>query len=125
MGNADYKTAFDRIVFPIAKQFNPDLVMVAAGFDAAAADPIGEYVLTSDMYGYMTQVLKTLAGGRVILSLEGGYNDRAIGEAIVKCIEVLQGKCVITELKCGFPSKRAQQTISGVVSKQSQYWTLS
>ena len=125
MGNSEYKAAFDKIVFPIAKQFNPDLILVAAGFDAAAADPIGDYVLTSDMYAYMTQKLKLLADGHIILSLEGGYSDQAIGEALIKCMEVLQGKSSVTDVKCGNPSKRAEQSIADVIRTQSQYWKFS
>lgn len=41
MGNAEYKIAFDRIILPIANQFKPDLILIACGFDAVAADPIG------------------------------------------------------------------------------------
>ena len=41
MGNAEYKIAFDRIILPIANQFKPDLFLVACGFDAVAADPLG------------------------------------------------------------------------------------
>ena len=44
MGNAEYKIAFDRIILPVANQFKPDLILVASGFDAVAADPIGEYI---------------------------------------------------------------------------------
>ena len=42
MGNAEYKIAFDRIILPVANQFKPDLILVASGFDAVAADPIGK-----------------------------------------------------------------------------------
>ena len=42
MGNPEYKIGFDRIILPIANQFKPDIILVASGFDAVAADPIGE-----------------------------------------------------------------------------------
>lgn len=88
MGNAEYKAAFDRIVLPVVRQFEPELILVAAGFDATAADPLGDYILTPDMYAYMTQKLCQFAAGRVILCLEGGYNETAIGECLLQCLKV-------------------------------------
>ena len=42
MGNGDYLAAFEHVLVPIAKEFNPDLVIVSAGFDAAQGDPVGK-----------------------------------------------------------------------------------
>ena len=47
MGNAEYKIAFDRIILPVANQFKPGLILVASGFDAVAADPIGKNIFFS------------------------------------------------------------------------------
>ena len=88
MGDSEYKAAFDRIVVPIVKQFDPELILVAAGFDAAAADPLGDYILTPEMFAYMTEKLRHYAGGRVVLCLEGGYNEVAIGESLSMCLQV-------------------------------------
>ena len=57
MGNAEYLAAFQSIVLPIAYEFNPQLVLVSAGFDAAKGDPLGGYRLSPAMYGHMTQVM--------------------------------------------------------------------
>ena len=62
MGNVEYQEAFNQIVLPIAKQFQPELVFVASGFDAVAADMLGEYVLTPNMYGYMTRRIREATG---------------------------------------------------------------
>ena len=90
MGDSEYKAAFDRIIIPIVKQFDPELILVAAGFDAAAADPLGDYILTAEMYAYMTEKLRDYAGGRVVLCLEGGYNENAIGQSLLQCLQVSQ-----------------------------------
>ena len=125
MGNADYKEAFDRIVLPIATQFNPDLILIAAGFDAAAADMIGEYILTTDMYGYMTKRLKSVSkNGKMLLSLEGGYNPKAIGEALCSCLDVLVNDTEPTVEIQGTCCKRAEQTLNAVHGKQSEFWNL-
>ncbi|GFO21282.1 histone deacetylase [Plakobranchus ocellatus] len=70
MGDAEYITAFTQIVMPIAYQFNPELVLVSAGFDAAIGDPLGNYRVTPAGYGHMTHMLMGLANGRVGLILE-------------------------------------------------------
>lgn len=43
MGNGDYMAAFQHVLLPIAYEFNPTLIIVSAGFDAAIGDPIGGY----------------------------------------------------------------------------------
>ena len=56
MGDTEYLMAFQSIVLPIAYEFDPQLVLVSAGFDAAKGDPLGGYRLSPGMYGHMTQV---------------------------------------------------------------------
>ena len=77
LGDAEYDAAFDLVVMPAARAFDPDLVLVAAGFDAAAGDPLGGMAVTPAGFASMTRRLLTLAGGRVTLALEGGYNVSA------------------------------------------------
>lgn len=127
MGDAEYKSAFDSIVLPIADQFDPDLILVAAGFDAAVADPLGEYVLTTGMYAYMTEKLTAVGSGKIILVLEGGYSARTIGECLVACTKVLK-KDPEHKIQLDIqepPCRRAQQTIQKVIQCQSKYWNLS
>lgn len=62
--------AFISIILPLGYNFNPDLVLVSAGFDAAQGDPLGEYQVSPQAYGQMTHMLGSLAGGKIILTLE-------------------------------------------------------
>ncbi len=124
MGDSEYKAAFDQIVLPVAKQFNPDLILIASGFDAAAADPLGDYVVTPQMYAYMIQKLSPLAQGRVILELEGGYNPQMIGQCLDQCLRVLMSpeeEVILTGL-CSQLSKRALQTLDCVKRAHMKYW---
>merc|ERR1711962_759508 len=91
MGDSEYLLAFQSLVLPIAYQFQPELVLVSAGFDAADGDPLGGYKVSPAMYGYMTQGLLALAQGRVILALEGGYCPPAISESVVQCARAMLG----------------------------------
>lgn len=54
----------------LSLQFNPGLVLVSAGFDAARGDPLGGYKVTPEGYAHLTHLLMSLAGGRVLLILE-------------------------------------------------------
>ncbi len=77
-GDDVYRAAFDRIVSPVLDQYAPELVLVSAGFDASARDPLAEMTLTPNGFGYMVQRLteqaRASANGRVALLLEGGYD---------------------------------------------------
>ena len=58
---------------------------MSAGFDAAAGDPLGGaggFRLSAAAFGWMTRQLLTLAGGRVVMALEGGYSDEALGRGV-------------------------------------------
>src|SRR5207249_3873679 len=92
MGDAEYLAAFDRLLLPIAREFRPDLVLVSAGFDAAAGDPLGAMRLTPAGYARMTARLKELAHGRLVLALEGGYDLEAIARSAAACLRVLLGE---------------------------------
>jgi histone deacetylase 4/5 len=91
MGDAEYLAAFDRVLLPIARDFRPDFVLVSAGFDAAAGDPLGAMRISPAGYAQMTQRLATLAGGRIVLALEGGYDLEAIANSAAACVRVLLG----------------------------------
>ncbi|KAI7883604.1 hypothetical protein K492DRAFT_205271 [Lichtheimia hyalospora FSU 10163] len=90
--DGDYIYAFQQVVMPIAMEFAPSLVIVSAGFDAALGDHIGRCCVTPAGYGQMTHMLKSLANGRLVLALEGGYNLEAISKSAAACMEVLVGE---------------------------------
>jgi acetoin utilization deacetylase AcuC-like enzyme len=81
-GDCDYLAAFDRIVMPISRHFAPQAVLISAGFDAHARDPLAQMKLTEAAFGAMTRRVKRLAAeccqGRLVLALEGGYNLQAL-----------------------------------------------
>ncbi|KAJ1493209.1 hypothetical protein T484DRAFT_1610676 [Baffinella frigidus] len=98
MGDAEYLLAFERVVMPIARSYNPELVLVSAGFDAAHGDPLGGCNVTPYGYGQMTNMLRGLAGGRMVVALEGGYNLRSISRSMEAVVRVLLG----TRIRAGF-----------------------
>ncbi|XP_052850338.1 histone deacetylase 6 isoform X2 [Drosophila gunungcola] len=91
MGDLEYALAFQQLIMPIAYEFNPQLVLVSAGFDAAIGDPLGGCKVTPEGYGMLTHWLSALAGGRIVVCLEGGYNVNSISYAMTMCTKTLLG----------------------------------
>lgn len=89
MRDADYKAAFALLIEPILAAYAPDLVLVAAGYDAAEGDPLGGCKVTPDGYAWMTERLLRHAGGRLVLALEGGYNTRMTSLCAAACLHTL------------------------------------
>jgi acetoin utilization deacetylase AcuC-like enzyme len=77
-GDAVYRSAFERVVLPVLESYAPELVLVSAGFDASARDPLGHMQLTPQAFGWMARelarVANTSAKGRMAIVLEGGYD---------------------------------------------------
>uniref|UniRef100_A0A3Q3WE58 Protein deacetylase HDAC6 n=1 Tax=Mola mola TaxID=94237 RepID=A0A3Q3WE58_MOLML len=123
MGDSDYLAAFHHVVMPIAAEFNPDLVLVSAGFDAARGDPLGGYLVTPEGYAHLTHLLMSLAGGRVLLILEGGYNLSSISDSMAMCTSMLLGDPP-PPLMAPFPSPHhsAVATINEVIRHHAPYW---
>lgn len=123
MGDAEYIAAFQRIVMPIAYEFNPELVLVSAGFDAAIGDPIGHYNVTPEAYAYFTHWLSTLANGRIMLCLEGGYNVNSVAHAMTMCTKALLGDPLpILQANSKELNASAVETIQKVQDIQAKYW---
>jgi len=121
MADAEYLAAFDRVLLPIARAFAPDLVLVSAGFDAAEGDLLGGMGITPAGYAAMTSRLADLAGGKVVLALEGGYNLEAISASAAACLRVLLGEAA-PQADFGPPSPLASRILAEVERIQSPFW---
>ncbi|XP_041856750.1 histone deacetylase 4 isoform X1 [Melanotaenia boesemani] len=127
MGDAEYLAAFRTVVMPIANEFAPDVVLVSSGFDAVEghAPPLGGYSVTAKCFGYLTRQLMGLAGGRLVLALEGGHDLTAICDASEACISALLGNeldPIPDEVLQQRPNINAVRSMEKVVETQSKYW---
>ncbi|XP_054087596.1 histone deacetylase 4 isoform X10 [Zeugodacus cucurbitae] len=127
LGDAEYIAAFRTIVMPIAKCFNPDIILVSAGFDAAAGHPppLGGYLVSPACFGLMTRELMQLADGKVVLALEGGYDLPAICDSAQECVRALLGDplSAIAESELNRPPcQNAIDTLQKTIAIQSQHW---
>ncbi len=122
MGDAEYLAAFDRVLLPIAWGFQPDLVLVSAGFDAADGDLLGEMRVTPEGFAAMTARLRSLAGGRLVLALEGGYNLGAISASAASCLGVLLSEDALREPRVGAILPAAERVLAEVLQEQVPFW---
>ncbi|GIH67387.1 class II histone deacetylase [Microbispora siamensis] len=94
-GNGAYIEAFRRVVVPAVRAFAPELVMVASGFDASAADPLGRMTVTAAGYRALTRQLMDVAEevceGRLVMSHEGGYSPVYVPFCGLAVLETLSG----------------------------------
>ena len=91
MSDSDYMAIVHQILLPIAFEFQPDIVMIEAGFDAAIGDPEGEMKLSPAAYGHIIHALMALAKGRIGVFLEGGYFLDSLAEGAAMTLRALLG----------------------------------
>uniref|UniRef100_A0A4W3HE73 Histone deacetylase n=1 Tax=Callorhinchus milii TaxID=7868 RepID=A0A4W3HE73_CALMI len=127
MGDVEYLTAFRTVVMPIAGEFNPDVVLVSAGFDAVEGheSPLGGYKVKAKCFRYLTKNLMSLAKGRVVLALEGGHNLSAICDASEACVYTLLGnelEPLPQDIRLQKPNANAVASLERTIEIQSKYW---
>jgi acetoin utilization deacetylase AcuC-like enzyme len=127
--NADFERAFDAIGLPILRQFDPDLIIISAGFDAHADDPLGGMRLTSGQFGRLTAGIVAVANaccdGRVVAVTEGGYDLTALRESATAVARVLAGEADLGDFeRPDGPAPRADATIAAVRPQLAAHWKI-
>ncbi|HUT68202.1 MAG TPA: histone deacetylase [Dehalococcoidales bacterium] len=95
-GDNEYKLVFDEIVIPATRRFNPEIILVSAGYDGHWADEMSNMRLTLDGYYYLTRIIKQLADelcvGKTVYYLEGGYNLKVLSCAVNATFNIWLGE---------------------------------
>jgi acetoin utilization deacetylase AcuC-like enzyme len=99
--DADYGNIFEKLLKPIALEYQPQLILVSAGFDTHYNDPLGGMDVSEKGFARMTQILMEIAAataqGKLVLTLEGGYNVTSQKRSV---------KAVLEELSQAFPLEK-------------------
>jgi acetoin utilization deacetylase AcuC-like enzyme len=94
-GDDEYKKMIMQDLVPAFKKFQPEVILLSAGFDAHAADLMSGTNLSTDGYDFITEVILNLAnkfaGGRIISVLEGGYNYPVLAQLVENHIRMMTG----------------------------------
>jgi acetoin utilization deacetylase AcuC-like enzyme len=130
-GDLEYVAIFHKLVAPVLKIFKPELILVSAGFDAHERDPLGGMGITAEGYEQMVQILMCTAAkvcsGRLVLTLEGGYDLHALRESIASvllCLSTFEPdrSKETAESSMGSLHPRAARILTEVLSTQREYW---
>lgn len=127
LGAEDYAAAFEHLIMPVARAHDPDLVLVSAGFDGALGDPLGGMRLAPAAFAWMTNELLSLAGGRMVVALEGGYKPDVISLCAEAVVRTLLGEESAHKeaLRPGRNAKASTAAaLAHVLEVQRRYWPL-
>jgi acetoin utilization deacetylase AcuC-like enzyme len=111
-GDAEYVAIIDHLLKPVAEQFSPDLILVSAGFDTHRDDPMGGMGMTAQGFAAMTASIKkiadTVCDGKLVMSLEGGYNCEALAGSVRAVLREMAGItcCNISEMAATADKKK-------------------
>jgi acetoin utilization deacetylase AcuC-like enzyme len=127
--DADYELAYNTVTFPVLRQFRPELILISAGFDALADDPLGGMRLSANQFARLTAAIAGVADqccdGRVVAITEGGYDLAGFAGCLRAVIPVLSGDASLTD----FPSAkghtpRGNATVDAALPNLRPFWTL-
>jgi len=92
-GSTLFRRGMERLVLPALEEFEPDLIVISAGFDGHARDPLANICLEEEDFEWITANLVEIAGqycnGRIVSSLEGGYDLEALSSSVTAHLAAL------------------------------------
>jgi acetoin utilization deacetylase AcuC-like enzyme len=94
-GYETYEPVFRQVMAPAADRFNPQMILVSAGFDAHWDDPLGDMNISTAGFAQLTNIIielaRSLCDGRLVLVQEGGYSLDAMAACVATCVNLLLG----------------------------------
>jgi acetoin utilization deacetylase AcuC-like enzyme len=128
--DADYELVFSEVIVPVLRQFEPDLLLVSAGFDAHERDPLGGLRLTAGGFAAMTMELRVVAeeccGGRIAALTEGGYDFLALAQSLRAVVSVLASDRPEPPSwpKSALSPSRGRAAVAAVTEALRDFWQL-
>lgn len=123
-GDAEYQHLFQTIIDPICRQFDPEFVLISAGFDAHVRDPLGGLQVTEEGFSALARVLLRIARdhaqGRCAALLEGGYDLVGLEKSTLRVLDEMGGENLDTAL----PEADSRPLLPQVLTVQRNYWEL-
>ncbi len=133
-GDEGFEVAFRTVIEPAIVRFRPDLVIVSAGFDSHWRDPLGHLGLSSSGFAKLTRLVQgwahDLAGGRLVMLLEGGYDLEAVGASAAAVAAALAGDHQVPEDPLGSSPESEREgaialRLARIRDVQAAYWPVS
>lgn len=136
-GNAGYIYAFEKIIEPVIKQFKPELIIVSAGQDPSAFDPLGHMMVSAEGFKHFSDIIKNLADehsdGNLVVCHEGGYSAAYVpfcSLAVLEGISEIQTEVYDPFISgFGIPTNKLydnqKKAVHDVIDYFSTYWKLN
>lgn len=127
-GDGEYVEIFERILKPISLEFRPELILVSAGFDIFSGDPLGGMNVTPAGFAGMMRAILDIAGeccgGKVVLTLEGGYDIIGQRDSVKEVLKELAGlaRRNTTEFKALADQSMLGYVLGRVKKAHQRYW---
>jgi acetoin utilization deacetylase AcuC-like enzyme len=120
-GDASFAAFYEEVLWPAARRFQPELIIVSAGFDSHWTDPIAGMRLSLKGYAHISRELirmaEALCGGRIVFAMEGGYNLEALSHGMANVAYALLGDDTVLD-PLGPPADgRAEPDIRPVIDR--------
>ncbi len=117
-GDDEYRRVFEQIVVPVVRRFRPELILVSAGYDLHWKDRLAMMEVSTAGFAEMIRFIKGLAAelchGKTVITLEGGYNLKALATSVKATFDVLLGNSDIED-PLGQPKRRAAPDITPLI----------
>jgi acetoin utilization deacetylase AcuC-like enzyme/nucleotide-binding universal stress UspA family protein len=127
--DGDFVALYQRLVVPVSLAFNPDLILVSAGFDIHKKDPLGSMRVTEEGFAAMTRIMMNVARkcchDRLVLVLEGGYHPNAMASSIHAVLSELMGSthADLDRLTAKARGRRVDRVINRCAHVVGHVWT--
>ena len=120
-GDNEYFLAFEQILVPVVRRFQPQLILVSAGYDPHWADGLAMMQVSVTGFAQMARIIKGLAdelcSGRLVFTLEGGYSLTALAASVKATFDVLLGNTNIEDSLGKSPHRLAVPSIAPLIKK--------
>ncbi len=133
-GDLEFARIFNELFAPVARLYQPELILVSCGFDIYDGDPLGSMKVSPVGFAYMTRVMRELAeelcDGKVLITLEGGYNPAGMRDGSLAVLAELCGRQIAgfgLGAKKANPLKNADiecSQLEQAISVQKNYWKI-
>lgn len=126
----EFVAIFEKLLRPIAMEFAPELILVSAGFDTHKSDPVGGMKMTSAGFAALTRSLMEIADlccdGKLVLTLEGGYNVKALADSVKAVLKELSDITVsqVSEMAARARKRKLDYALHRSMHVHRQFWKI-
>ena len=121
LGDKEYLQAFNEILVPIARRFQPELMLISAGYDAHWQDSISNMNVTTLGFARMSKIIKSISDelcpNRLVFTLEGGYHRQALAFSVTATFDMLMGNSEVFDPLGAPPMAYSPQDFDGFIKK--------